>query len=221
MSIVALRWITVLGACVLFTPASLPAQADEQAAEVRHRNNCRLAAQVLRTGNPRTRYDWARNLISSCRDEGPAFFVEQWRTIHPDTAESELFALVRHSARVRDARLYAELRSVAADRARPDVVRVGAMLVLIRYVTPSHVIWFRDVALPPEPIRGIRTPFGSSTGWVQYPGAEPIVGSIASEVLALFETIAEEEEARNRSMWYAAAALARLVRSDIHLGQAQ
>lgn len=86
--------------------AAVPARAqDERLAEVRERNDCRLAAQVLATGHPHPRYEWARSTIVNCEDEGPAYFASQWRTAPADTAALRL--LIAAASRVRDARVYA------------------------------------------------------------------------------------------------------------------
>jgi hypothetical protein len=184
------------------------------------RNDCRLAAQVLRTGEPGPRYEWARRLITSCRDEGPAVLSEQWMVASGDTAE--LRYLMFYTPRVKDVRLYHALQRVAADPSRSDTIRIAAMIALARYVNPSRVLTLRDLEPPSGSTR--RVPLlvtGSTTGWVQVPGSEPIHGRIAPAVLGLFEEIAEAEEARNRMVWFAAASLARAVGTDIELGRAQ
>jgi len=197
--------------------APLQGQGSETAAAARYRNNCRLAAQVLRTGEPHGRRDWAVGYIAGCGDEGPVVLGEQWRTA---AFEGEfLDALVRSSMRIRDARLYEQLRATAADRTRPAPARVGAMLVLARYVDPGSALWLSDL-IPPDSIRHIRLVGASTTATWQRTGAQPLTTRVAPAVLALLENIAAARTEEPREVWYAAAVLARRVEADIALGRA-
>ncbi|HEX8452791.1 MAG TPA: hypothetical protein VF647_11885 [Longimicrobium sp.] len=110
---------------------------------VKHRSDCRLAAQVLITGEPRARREWARDYIANCENEGPPAIVQEWRAVSGDTAS--VIKVMRASTMIHDARIYEQVRAVALDRSRPDVVRVGAMHVLDNYVDPHHVGWFSAV----------------------------------------------------------------------------
>jgi hypothetical protein len=214
MSINARRYLPpLLLAFVLGRPADVEAQPDDHVAEVRHRNNCRLAAQVLRTGHPAPRYEWARRLITSCPVEGPDFLVERWHAVRGDTAE--LRDLVFHTGRRRDVRLYDAVRIIAADPARGDAERVGAMLALSRYVDPASAVSFWDLRLPDGPIRGIPLELAWTTGGIQVSGSQPIDHPVAPMILELLEEIARTEETRNRGLWYAAEVLAKRVRVDI------
>jgi hypothetical protein len=205
------------GTVGLLICSALPLQAQDRPPEtVQHRNDCRLAAQVVRTGEPHTKREWALGYVSNCANEGPAVLAEWWRE---GSEPAEVPDLVRSSGRIRDARLYRSLTEAVADRSRPGAVRVGAMLVLAKYVDPGSAVWLTDL-VPPDPITYIRLIGGSTTARNQLVGAEPIE-SVAASVLALLDEIAAARSSEPREVWYAAAVLARRVRSDIESGVAR
>lgn len=193
-------------------------QGSEISAAARHRNECRLAAQVLRSGEPHTKRSWAIGYIASCAEEGAEVLAEQWRSAVLN--QQDLERVTRGSMRLRDARLYNGLRMAAADRSRPAAVRVAAMLVLAKYVDPGSALWLTDL-VPPDSIGHIRLRTASTTASLQLVGAQPLTAPVAGEVLALFERLAAARSTEPREVWYAAAVLARRVRSDIELGRAQ
>lgn len=200
---------TLLFLAVLLLTATAPAKAqDDRAAEVTKRNNCRLAAQVLTSGHPHPRYEWARVTVVDCEDEGPAFFARQWATAPADTAA--LREMIAGSSRVRDARVYASLRQIASDASRPSVVRVAAMIGLAEYVDPSISIDLSELRVPDGPITRIRFRGGSAVDVVQVPGAQPL-GPVRGEVIALLNRIAADRTGEPREVWYGAAVLARRV----------
>jgi len=206
-------------AAVIFLGAAAPLQGQENetSAAAKHRNDCRLAAQVMRTGEPPTKRDWAMGYISSCGNEGPLVLGEQWSTAAFD--EQALPKLVRSSMRIRDARLFEQLRATVADRSRPAPARVGAMLVLHRYVDPGSALWLSDL-VPPDSIRRIPLVGASSTATGQLTGAQPLTTPVAPAVLTLLESVAAARNDEPREVWYAAAVLARRVQADINLGRA-
>jgi hypothetical protein len=192
---------------------------NNRAAEVQHRNDCRLAAQTLRTGNPAPKLEWARNYIPTCEEEGPEVLATEWLQTSGDIAD--LRYLVFHSGRLRDARLFSAMRSVALDQSRPVSVRVGAMLGLSRYVDPGNAIWFSDLRAPAEPVRRIPLVTSWSTAANQLSGAEPISTHVADAVLQLFDGISAQRDKQPIEVWYAAAVLATRVRADIASGRAR
>ncbi len=202
----------------LATPAT--AQRTDGAADAHHRNECRLAAQVIRTGQPAPKREWARSHITTCLEEGPAILADQWRTTQADSAH--LRYLVFNSGRLRDERLYQSLRDVVADRSRPRAVRIGAMLALARYVNPNSMLGFSDVRAPVnDPAPRIPLVSGSSTYTGQLFGTHPLQEPVAPAVLGLLDRVAGEREREDRDVWYAAAVLARRVRTDIRYGRAK
>jgi hypothetical protein len=193
----------------LLVTGALPAaaQVSEQPPEVHKRNNCRLAAQVLHSGEPHTRLEWARAYIVDCQEEAPAYFTARWASAPSDTAS--LRQLIASSTRVRDIRVYAVLRQAALDASRPDAVRVAAMIGLTRYVNPHIVIDLSHLRPPAgEANPAIRLQGGSIVDVVQVPGAQ-VFGSVTAEVLTLLRGIASARDSEPREVWYAAAVIAR------------
>lgn len=199
----------LLFVAVMLLTVTTPARAqDDRAAEVNKRNNCRLAAQVLTSGHPHPRYEWARATIVDCEDEGPAYFAAQWTRAPADTAV--LRQMIAGSSLIRDARVYASLRQTATDASRPPVVRVAAMIGLAEYVDPRISIDLSELCVPEGPITRIRFRGGSAVDVVQVPGAQPL-GSVKGEVVVLLNGIAADRTGEPREVWYAAAVLARRV----------
>ncbi|HEX8391287.1 MAG TPA: hypothetical protein VF665_02930 [Longimicrobium sp.] len=193
--------------------------ASQQAGPVltaEYRNDCRLAAQMLETGHPQPHRAWSLGIISGCGAEGPATLASVWRSI---TAGEEIGPLVRSSLRLRDARLYRQLRETAVDRSRPGAVRAAAMLVLARYTNSGNAIWLSDL-VPPDTVTRIRLVPSSGIGLNQVEGASPLREPIAAPVLALLDEIASARGTEEKAVWYAAAVLAKRLRSDIANGAA-
>lgn len=207
--------VAVVALVVLQTP--LVAQSNDHSAEMQHRNDCRLAAQVFRSGHPHPKYEWARLQITSCRDEGPDVLAEEWRTTRGDTAQ--LRYLVFNTGRMRDARLFEQLRDAVGDRSRANAVRIAAMLSLAKYVDPYSALSFSDVSLPAGPVHRIPLVSAWSTNGAYATGTRPITGPVATTVLALLEQVAAQEVTENRAVWYAASVVARRVKSDVALGR--
>lgn len=204
------RQVFLFASAFLLTAVPAGAQESDQAAEVQHRNDCRLAAQVLATGHPHPRHEWAVREITSCADEGPAYYAASWAAPASDTAG--LRDLIVRSTRWRDARTYAALREAATDRARSDAVRVAAMISLARYVDPTIWIDLTDLRVP-ERLDRIRVRGATWYDVVQMPGAQPL-GTVTAEVLALLNGIAADRSGEPAEVWYAAAVLARRIELD-------
>ena len=88
-----LRFSTIglIGTCVLLAaPTDIRAQAaTSQPGDMQRRNDCRLAAQVLRMGEPHPRRAWALGVIRDCAEEGPAVVAGLWADPALDSAEVE------------------------------------------------------------------------------------------------------------------------------------
>jgi hypothetical protein len=182
----------------------------EHPAAIQHRNDCRLAGRALTTGEPHTRQQWAAEYIEGCPEEGPPIIAGRWAGLPDDT--SAVAELLRQSTRFEDARIYEQARRVALDRSRSDVVRVGAMFVLARYVDQYDAAWFNEVAPPAGLIRYVRTPLGSALDSTSITGSASLTGSVREPVSQLLEQIAASRSAEPKTVWYAAAALAKRIR---------
>ncbi len=215
MSVIC-RFTVIAIAMVLAHVYPVWAQDADPSLQARHRNNCRLAAQVLETGHPHTHRRWALGRIAGCAVEGPVVLASLWRGI---PAGDEVAPLVRASLRLRDARLYQQLRETAIDRSRPGEVRAAAMLVLTRYTNRQNAVWLSDL-VPPDSITRIRLVNASTIGFEQVQGSSPLNEPIAAPILALLDGIAAARATEDRVVWYAAAVLAKRLRQDIDSGSA-
>jgi hypothetical protein len=157
--------------------------------------------------------------IMVCEEEAPPVLATRWRTVRADTLN--LRYVMAASERVRDRRIYERLHEVVLDRSRPDVVRVGAMIVLMKFLEPSNAYSFADLAPPPGHIQVIRLRSASTTHPVQTPGPVPLGEPVGRPVLELLERIAAERETESRPVWYAAAVLAKTLAFDLRHGSAQ
>lgn len=204
-------------ALLLLSGGMAPTSAQQPASGqpgVQHRNNCRLAAQVVSTGHPHTKRDWARNYLVTCEAEVPPLVVDLWRSVPADTAEVRWLNAISRS--VRDRRIYDRVREVALDPSRPDVVRVGAMVVLTKYADPDSDFSIAVLEPPAEPVRRIRPIWVGTTFSSQLRGPEPMDECLLEPVHALFEQIAQAES--SGPVWYAAASLARSFAIRIGVG---
>jgi hypothetical protein len=184
------------------------AQENEAAIDARFQSNCRLAAQVLSSGHPHPHAEWARAYIPDCPEEAPAFFSGRWASAPADTAA--LRELVSGSMRVRDARVYASVLRVVADRSRPDAVRVAAMIALARFADPRISIDIGELRVPDDPFGPVRYHGGSAVHVVHVPGTHPL-GNVSGEVYATLDAISRDRTGELPAVWYAAAVLARRV----------
>ena len=127
--------------------------------------------------------------------------------------------MVESSLQIRDARLYRQLRETAADRSRPAAVRAAAMLVLTRYANTRNALWLTAL-VPPDSIGEIPLIFGSGTPLRQATGEAPLTAPIAASILSLLDQISADRNRESRTVWYAAAVLAKRLRLDIANGEA-
>jgi hypothetical protein len=198
--------LTCAAALSLVTTESRAQDHGADPLMVKHRNDCRLAAQILTTGEPHTRRDWARGYIAACGNEGPPAIVQEWRNVPSDTAA--VVQLMRASTAIRDMRIYEQVRIVALDRSRADVVRVGAMHVLDSYADPHHAGWF--LSMPPAggQVRRVNPATALAGHPVYTNGPVPLV-AVRVPVLQLLQQIGAAREVEPVTVWYAAAALAK------------
>lgn len=211
-----MRWVNaaiVVLASAIITPYFY--RCDAQAApraDSLARRECRLAAQILRTGHPAPRLTWAAERMPMCTDVGPAALGVRWRAVsgNDDGIETLMLATMR----VRDGALYSELLAVADDDSRPPQVRVAAMLALAKLTNPGIGVPL-GFLVPPDTIRRVPMAAGSTTHSPYAVGPVPLPAGYRSQVLALLEQLATDRTGQPREVWYAAGMLAQRVRFDL------
>jgi hypothetical protein len=93
------------------------------------------------------------------------------------------------------------------------------MLVLARYTNSGNAIWLSDL-VPPDTVTRIRLVPSSGIGFGHIDGEVPLREPIAASVLVLLDEIASARQSEDKVVWYAAAVLAKRLRSDIAYGSA-
>lgn len=130
--------------CVLLgalLPSRVHGQNSADPDSVKHRNDCRLAEQVLVTGHPKPHRDWALQIIGSCGLGAADAIAAAWKNPPSDTLN--LSTLFLASSRYRDGQIYDAVMRVVQDRTRPDLVRVAALGVLASYAQPRVMVDLR------------------------------------------------------------------------------
>ncbi len=133
-----LAFVLLLLACAA-RPSFATAQANPDS--VHPRNDCRLAAQVLTTGNPRSRLEWAAQLISRCPGAGAtvAEALARRRTVQ-DTVLLDRITLGANS--VRDRAMLDVGLSVLQDAEASVEARVYASRLLYWLLYPSAGVYY-------------------------------------------------------------------------------
>lgn len=145
-------------ASLLCTAVPLQAQGTPAANEIHKQNDCRLAAQVVRTGHPAPHRGWAYTILPECEEVGPAALASMWGGLrHLDADE---FALLVHSTHgLRDRRIYTALQSFGRTPSANVDARLQALALLIGYGNPVALIFTpSDLRTPPDepmPVGGV------------------------------------------------------------------
>lgn len=167
----------VLVALALLVGTRAPAQAPESADE-HIRNDCRLAAQIIRTGQPAPHSEWAYSIIRLCDLSGPAALAERWQTV-ADSAE--LVRLAGASAQFSNRTLFNALAAVVLDHAASVEARLQGMEVLASYANPNVALNAYDLR---HPMPGRPPRIMSASGGVGNAGD---LGPVCSEVVQILE----------------------------------
>lgn len=116
---------------VLLSLVACSASAQANPGEVKHRNDCRLAEQVLTHGQPANKRDWALGLIGTC-DEAPAVLPGLWS--QQPTADSEIEALYHASIRSGDEATFAAALAAAQDPSAISRLRLAGLATVVTRV---------------------------------------------------------------------------------------
>jgi hypothetical protein len=142
-------WLSHGAALACLLAAVLPSvtQAQADPSEVKLRNDCRLAAQVIRTGTPAPKAEWALVKISQCtpalQAEVLAQKIDELRT----STDRHLVGNYYGEAKwFQDGRLFAVLLDVASDRGAAAEARIMAFTVLAGIASPYRVIRYAEFA---------------------------------------------------------------------------
>lgn len=196
------RFVTAIGAALTLAPVGLRGQGS-----VHLRNDCRLASQVLRTGHPAPRRQWAWSVIPSCSDSAGAVLAMVWRA--PD--ERELAQLWGVSYRVRDARLTHAVLAAFRDPSRSRAARLVAARVLASHAAPNLVV--RESDLARLRADSAHPPYMSIDHSDVREGSVPVTSPMVSEIREAFAAVGESDA--DPEVCSTARALARQLRMHL------
>jgi hypothetical protein len=180
---------TAIGA-LLVSSTALSAQEVSDSAGVHRRNDCRLALQIVETGDPAPHREWAYSLLPHCGESaGPAVVAGLWRGTRR-LPQDELLLLVRATHAMRDRRIYAALRTFVQDAAADTDSRLHAMALLLRYVDPAGRRFEpSDLRMPAA---GPPPPMTFLTHDEPVSGAEP-AGDVREDLRALYTGLRDSD----------------------------
>ena len=125
-------------ACFLLVVRASVGSAQATSGTISHRNDCRLAGQVLTLGHPANREGWALNIIVSCGNEGGVALsrtLERYqRSLNPLVMEPIVWA----ATRLRDASVYETALAMTSDPTASIAARVQAIRILSAQLDPQQ-----------------------------------------------------------------------------------
>lgn len=140
------RWN--LACLILCVGVAWPFQLSSQStrpATVQHRNDCRLAGQVVSTGRPANKQDWAFAYLRSCGTEGGQVLATRLLEMRVATRRSaDLERIVYTASQFEDRALFDAALHLAADRSAGNVARVQAIRVLHNQFSSGSIIPYEE-----------------------------------------------------------------------------
>lgn len=137
-------YFVLLAAAVLALPRLATAQANPDS--VHHRNQCRLAEQVITTGNPATHTDWAWLYIDACDpSERAEAYLAALQQVRKSSDLRVIHRAVMPIVWLHDGRLFEAAMQLAADPEAATPARVVAFVALARVKRPlaaARYEWF-------------------------------------------------------------------------------
>ncbi len=169
--------------------ACAPAAAQPRERNDPHvRNDCRLAAQVLRTGHPAPRREWAMDAIRRCDASGPAVLASVWREAAPSDT-TELGMLFNATRDFNDRRVIDAVADAARRRNAPETTRIYAFALLFNYAAPGSYLNMKQLLEPGE--------FPPRISFITHDdrahATRAILGDLGPEVSAVLRSVAAAE----------------------------
>jgi hypothetical protein len=125
-------WVPTLILALLPLAASAQANPDS----IKNRNDCRLAVQVITTGQPAVKTDWAMTFVRDC-SEFPAALARALREARASRDTGHLNRLTAPADWLRDGGVYSAAYEVLRDRTASPEARVFAIRVLMWAYLPG------------------------------------------------------------------------------------
>jgi hypothetical protein len=145
LSAVTMKMMRYLPSTLLFVAlASTGAQAQERA-DVRTRNDCRLAAQVIRTGHLAPGTSGAYTTIRRCEESGPNVLAERWRTV---TDPAEVRFLASASSRFPSRIIFDAISDAVASPSAGTEQKLQGLSLLASFARPGVFLNEADLRNP-------------------------------------------------------------------------
>jgi hypothetical protein len=134
-----IRWnLLALGACLIAGPlAAQGGSGKEDHADEHHRNDCRLAAQVLTLGQPADRRAWALETAPTCGASGGQALATVLDGQHGAADGAELEALVFATSRMTDGSVFQAGLRLGSDAGAGDAARAAGWRVALYQLVPG------------------------------------------------------------------------------------
>jgi hypothetical protein len=136
------RILLLFGALAAQVPSAARAQVDPDS--IKHRNDCRLAEQVIRTGHPNPHFRWAVGMARRCASVGGAL-ADALRAARTSSDTAYLQALTSPVIELRDGGVLSAAMEIAQDETASDAARVYSFRVLMWALAPGAGISYADI----------------------------------------------------------------------------
>jgi hypothetical protein len=118
---------------------------------VRHRNNCRLAQQVLETGQPAPKRQWAITYAAGCGSAGAQALAAAIRRERASTDVGALELLHMPAQGIRDRAIFEAALEVAADARASGAARAMSLGALVLYESAEYpALTYQELTSVPE-----------------------------------------------------------------------
>jgi hypothetical protein len=149
----AVRLFWGLGLCVAASPAAAIAQAElvpwTGYVDVRHRNNCRLAQQVLTLGQPAGKREWALETIRDCGPVGAETAAHQILAGAAASDSSAVRRTVRLSSYFVHPAIFEAAAQLALEPRFDAAIRIHGIRALFMQVRPNLWVSYDEIIQPP------------------------------------------------------------------------
>lgn len=190
--------LSLAGAALL----SSPARAQDPDA-VQHRNECRLAIQVLTHGQPANKRDWALDQVTTCGAAGGQTLARELTRLRAARGNTREFErVVAALAGLQDGAIFRSALSLAADGSAGSAARVNAIRTIFHQLVPSSFVEYDQVVRPEGDDSPALLPAFSSEG---VPIGAPLPADRSQLAEATLRQVGEDErsppEVRAAARW--------------------
>jgi hypothetical protein len=138
-------WTARTSVCLISLAGHASAQAIPDS--ILHRNDCRLAAQTLSTGNSAPKMDWAVQVIRSCGDQGNIGtpIAAALTRLRASSDTGQLLPLRNATFGFVDGSIYSAAISIAADGSASPTARAVNLLIILTQLRRDAYVSYADL----------------------------------------------------------------------------